>query len=32
MHDTYQKEATAEALPRIIQYLKQQGYEFKTIQ
>ncbi len=32
MHDTYQKEATAEALPGIIQYLKQQGYEFKTIQ
>lgn len=31
MHDTYQKEATAEALPRIIEYLKQQGYEFKTI-
>lgn len=32
MHDTYGKEATAEALPKIIEYLKQQGYEFKTIQ
>lgn len=31
MHDTYQKEATAEALPQVIQYLKSQGYEFRTI-
>ena len=32
MHDTYGKEATAEALPKVIKYLKSQGYEFKTIQ
>ncbi|MBQ3422088.1 MAG: polysaccharide deacetylase [Clostridium sp.] len=32
MHDTYGKEATAEALPDIIKYLKSHGYEFKTIQ
>lgn len=31
MHDTYGKEATAEALPQVIQYLKSQGYEFRTI-
>ncbi|MDS0525547.1 polysaccharide deacetylase [Clostridium sp. SHJSY1] len=31
MHDTYGKEETAKALPGIIQYLKQQGYEFKII-
>ncbi|MBD7910257.1 MULTISPECIES: polysaccharide deacetylase family protein [Clostridium] len=31
MHDTYGKEETAKALPGIIQYLKQQGYEFKAI-
>ncbi|OOM16006.1 polysaccharide deacetylase family protein [Clostridium saccharobutylicum] len=31
MHDTYGKEETAKALPGIIDYLKQQGYEFKTI-
>lgn len=31
MHDNYGKEETAKALPEIIQYLKQQGYEFKTI-
>lgn len=31
MHDTYKKEATAEALPQVIQYLKSQGYEFRTI-
>lgn len=31
MHDTYGKEATAEALPQIIKYLKDQGYEFRTI-
>jgi peptidoglycan/xylan/chitin deacetylase (PgdA/CDA1 family) len=32
MHDTYGKEETAKALPGIIEYLKQQGYEFKTIE
>jgi peptidoglycan/xylan/chitin deacetylase (PgdA/CDA1 family) len=31
MHDTYGKEETAKALPGIIEYLKQQGYEFKII-
>ncbi len=31
MHDTYGKEETAKALPQIIEYLKGQGYEFKTI-
>ncbi|MEC0180947.1 polysaccharide deacetylase [Paenibacillus peoriae] len=31
MHDTYGKEETAKALPEIIKYLKEQGYEFKTI-
>lgn len=31
MHDTYGKEETAKALPRIIEYLKQQGYEFKVM-
>lgn len=31
MHDTYGKEETAKALPQIIEYLKSQGYEFKTI-
>lgn len=31
MHDEESKLATAEALPKIIQYLKQQGYEFETI-
>ena len=31
MHDTYGKEETAKALPAIIKYLKEQGYEFKTI-
>ncbi len=31
MHDTYGKEETAKALPGIIEYLKQQGYEFKVI-
>lgn len=31
MHDTYGKEETAEALPQIIEYLKDQGYEFRTI-
>jgi peptidoglycan/xylan/chitin deacetylase (PgdA/CDA1 family) len=32
MHDTYGKEETAKALPRIIEYLKKQGYVFKTIE
>lgn len=31
MHDTYGKMQTANALPRIIEYLKDQGYEFRTI-
>jgi peptidoglycan/xylan/chitin deacetylase (PgdA/CDA1 family) len=31
MHDTYGKEETAKALPQIIEYLRDQGYEFKTI-
>ncbi len=31
MHDTYGKEETANALPNIIEYLKHQGYKFKTI-
>lgn len=31
MHDTYGKEETAKALPQIIEYLKDQGYEFRTI-
>ena len=31
MHDTYGKEETAKALPNIIQYLKEQGYEFGTL-
>lgn len=31
LHDTYGKEAVVEALPEIIQYLKGQGYEFKTL-
>lgn len=31
MHDTYGKEETAKALPEIIKYLKQQGYEFKIM-
>lgn len=31
MHDAIGKETTAEALPKIIQYLKSQGYEFKTL-
>ncbi|BCZ47312.1 hypothetical protein psyc5s11_33790 [Clostridium gelidum] len=30
MHDTYGKEETAKALPGIIAYLKNQGYEFRT--
>lgn len=31
MHDTYGKEATAEALPEIIEYYKANGYTFKTL-
>ncbi len=31
MHDTYGKDETAKALPKIIEYFKQQGYEFKTL-
>ena len=31
MHDTYGKEETAKALPNIIKYLKEQGYEFKIM-
>ncbi|MFT8350838.1 polysaccharide deacetylase family protein [Clostridium saccharoperbutylacetonicum] len=31
MHDTYGKEETAKALPGIIKYLKDQGYEFKIL-
>lgn len=31
MHDTYGKEQTANALPLVIQYLKSQGYEFRTL-
>ncbi|WP_238860319.1 polysaccharide deacetylase family protein [Clostridium sp. YIM B02569] len=30
MHDTYGKEETAKSLPGIIDYLKSQGYEFRT--
>ena len=31
MHDTYGKEETVKALPRIIEYLQSEGYEFRTI-
>ena len=31
MHDTYGKEETVKALPEIIQYFKDKGFEFKTI-
>ena len=31
MHDTYGKEETAKALPHIIKYFKDNGYEFKTL-
>ena len=31
MHDTYGKEETAKALPQIIKYFKDKGYEFKTL-
>jgi peptidoglycan/xylan/chitin deacetylase (PgdA/CDA1 family) len=32
IHDTYGRESSAEALPVMIDYLKSQGYEFKTIE
>ena len=31
MHDKEGKEETAKALPQIIDYLKEQGFEFRTI-
>lgn len=31
MHDTYGKEETAKALPQIIKYFKDNGYQFKTL-
>ncbi|RDY28401.1 polysaccharide deacetylase [Romboutsia weinsteinii] len=31
MHDTYGKEQTAKALPKIIKYFKDNGYSFKTL-
>ena len=31
MHDTYGKENTVKALPEIIEYFKDKGYEFRTI-
>ena len=31
MHDNYGKEETAKALPTIIEYLKSEGYEFRTM-
>ena len=31
MHDTYSKEETVKALPMVIKYLKDNGYEFRTI-
>lgn len=31
MHDASTKKTTADALPQIIEYLKSQGYEFKTL-
>lgn len=30
MHDSQTKKATAEALPQIISWLKENGYEFKN--
>jgi peptidoglycan/xylan/chitin deacetylase (PgdA/CDA1 family) len=30
MHDAPAKSVTADALPQIISYLKEQGYEFKN--
>lgn len=31
MHDTYGKEETAKSLPKIIEYFKGHGYEFRTL-
>lgn len=31
LHDTYGKEAVVKALPEIIQFIKGQGYEFRTL-
>lgn len=31
MHDTYGKEETVKALPEIIKYFKDNGYEFRTL-
>lgn len=31
MHDTYSKEETVKALPMVIKYLEDNGYEFRTI-
>ncbi len=31
MHDTYGKEETVKALPTIIKYFKDNGYEFRTL-
>jgi hypothetical protein len=31
MHYTYGKEETAKALPQIIKYFKDNGYEFETL-
>ncbi len=31
MHDTYGKEETVKALPKIIEYYKNNGYEFKVL-
>lgn len=31
MHDTYGKEETAKALPKIIKYFKDNGYDFRTL-
>ena len=31
MHDTYGKEETVKALPQIVEYLQDQGFEFRTI-
>lgn len=31
MHDTYGKEETVKSLPKIIEYFKNSGYEFKTL-
>ena len=30
MHDSSAKKITADTLPQVIEYLKEQGYEFKT--